>query len=42
MRPNKQQLAVGVDAGTMCTRCVILQVNQGMLRYLGHGEVAHG
>lgn len=38
MRPSKQQLAVGLDAGAVSTRCVILQIGQGVLRYLGHGE----
>jgi len=38
MRPSKQQLAVGLDAGAVSTRCVILQIGQGVVRYLGHGE----
>ena len=39
MRANKQVFAVGVDAGALSTRCLILQINQGVLRYAGHGEV---
>ena len=36
---EKPQLAVGLDAGSACTRCVILAMEEGRLRYLGHGEV---
>lgn len=39
MRPNKQQFGVGVDAGALWTRCLILESNEGVLRYAGHGEV---
>ncbi len=31
------QLAVGVDAGSARTRCVICSLEEGGLRYLGHG-----
>lgn len=31
-------LAVGVDAGSLATRCVIAALEGGRLRYLGHGE----
>jgi cell division protein FtsA len=37
--PEKPQLAVGLDAGSAFTRCVILAMEEGRLRYLGHGEV---
>jgi cell division protein FtsA len=37
--PDKPQLAVGLDAGSAFTRCVILAMQEGRLRYLGHGEV---
>lgn len=40
MSVNNQKIAVGVDVGSGYTRCVILEVNDGLLRYLGHGEVA--
>jgi len=33
----KYQLAVGVDAGSYRTRCVISLVEDGKLRYLSHG-----
>ena len=36
---DKPQLAVGLDAGSAFTRCVILAMEEGQLRYLGHGEV---
>ncbi len=36
---DKPQLAVGLDAGSAFTRCVILAMEDGRLRYLGHGEV---
>ncbi len=35
---NKPQYAVGLDAGSSSTRCVIGLVEDGRLRYLGHGE----
>ena len=31
-------LAVGIDAGSACTRCLVLSVDSQSLRYLGHGE----
>ena len=37
--PDKPQLAVGLDAGSAFTRCVILAMEEGRLRFLGHGEV---
>jgi len=37
--PEKSLLAVGLDAGSAYTRCVILAMDEGRLRYLGHGEV---
>ncbi len=36
---NKSQYAVGLDAGSRHTRCVICAVEEARLRYLGHGEV---
>jgi cell division protein FtsA len=36
---DKEQLAVGIDAGSLYTRCVILQLKDDFLRYLGHGEI---
>ena len=39
MPAPKPQLAVGVDAGSLFTRCVIVQIEDGLLSYLGHGEV---
>lgn len=36
---HKLQVAVGVDAGSAFTRCVIFRVDDGLLRYIGHGEV---
>jgi cell division protein FtsA len=39
IRPaSKLQYAVGLDAGSASTRCVILGLEDGRLRYLGHGE----
>lgn len=35
----KQQIAVGLDAGSQFTRSVICTLEDGCLRYLGHGEV---
>lgn len=32
------ETAVGLDMGSACTRCVILAVENSLLRYLGHGE----
>ena len=37
---EKFQIAVGLDAGSAFTRCLILALENGRLRYLGHGEVA--
>ena len=37
--PDKPQIAVGLDAGSAFTRCVILAMEEGRLRYLGHGQV---
>jgi cell division protein FtsA len=39
MPVNKQHLAIGVDAGSAFTRCVIFEFYDGLLRYLGHGEI---
>src|ERR1051326_2657696 len=36
---NKHRLAVGIDAGSAFTRCVILQLDDVYLRYLGHSEI---
>jgi cell division protein FtsA len=36
---DKEKLAVGLDAGSFGTRCVILLKDDSRLRYLGHGEV---
>src|SRR5260370_39392061 len=36
---DKEKLAVGLDAGSFRTRCVILLKEDARLRYLGHGEV---
>jgi cell division protein FtsA len=36
---NKWQLAVGLDLGTSCTRCLILLLESTHLRYAGHSEV---
>jgi cell division protein FtsA len=38
MAEKSRQLAVGLDAGSAFTRCVILEMDDGRLRYLGHGE----
>ncbi len=36
---NRQpRLAAGVDAGSSSTRCVICVLDEGCVRYLGHGE----
>ena len=35
----KTNLAVGVDAGSMFTRCVVCALEDGCVRYLGYGEV---
>ena len=35
---NKPCLAVGLDAGSSRTRCVICALEDGRLRFLGHGE----
>src|SRR5271155_3775800 len=37
--PEQPQIAVGLDAGSAFTRCVILGMEEGRLRFLGHGEV---
>jgi cell division protein FtsA len=36
---DKPPIAVGLDAGSAFTRCIILGMEEGRLRYLGHGEV---
>jgi cell division protein FtsA len=36
--PVKVQLAVGLDAGSSRTRCVVCELEGDQLRYLGHGE----
>jgi cell division protein FtsA len=35
---NKQQVAVGLDTGSSWTRCVIVSVEDGNLRFLGYGQ----
>ena len=40
--PNKPRLAIGIDAGSAFTRCVIFQLDDAYLRYLGHSEVESG
>ncbi|HEY7334708.1 MAG TPA: cell division protein FtsA [Bryobacteraceae bacterium] len=35
--PAKTQLAVGVDAGSLWTRCVVCALEGDYLRYVGHG-----
>jgi len=37
--PAKPQFAVGLDAGSSATRCVICLFEDGRLRFLGHGEI---
>jgi len=37
MTPSKLQLAVGLDAGSARTRCVICAIENGGIRYLSHG-----
>lgn len=39
MFADKSTVAVGIDAGSAFTRCVILQFDDGYLRYLGHSEI---
>ena len=39
MAEKQPQLAVGLDAGSAFTRCVVLSMDEGRVRYLGHGEV---
>ncbi len=36
--PSKLQIAVGLDAGSSRTRCVICALEEGRLRFLGYGE----
>jgi cell division protein FtsA len=36
--PGKMQVAVGLDAGSSRTRCVICALEDGRLRFLGYGE----
>ena len=36
---NKVQLAVGLDAGSSRTRCVICAMEDARLRFLGYGDV---
>lgn len=38
MAAEKELLAVGIDAGSLYTRCAILRFEDGYLRYRGHGE----
>src|SRR6266853_1736509 len=38
MAAEKELLAVGIDAGSLYTRCAIVGFEDGYLRYLGHGE----
>jgi len=38
--PDRPLLAVGLDLGSAYTRCIILGMEDGRLRYRGHGEVA--
>ncbi len=35
---DQRQIAVGLDAGSAWTRCVILALEDGRLEFLGHGE----
>ena len=37
---DRAPLAVGLDLGSAFTRCIILGIEDGRLRYRGHGEVA--
>ncbi|MGA2212033.1 MAG: cell division protein FtsA [Bryobacteraceae bacterium] len=37
--PAKPQIAAGLDLGSSFTRCLILLLEDGRLRYAGHGEV---
>ena len=39
---NKARIAVGLDAGSAFTRCLILAIEDSRLRYLGHGEAPAG
>src|SRR5580704_2439160 len=41
-KPSKTQLAVGLDAGSSRTRCVICALEGDHLRYLGHGLASSG
>ena len=36
---DRPHIAVGLDAGSAQTRCLILSMDEGRLAYLGHGEV---
>ena len=36
---DKSQLAVGLDLGSSATRCLILFLESGRVRYAGHSEV---
>lgn len=38
--PDRTPLAVGLDLGSAFTRCIILAMEDGRLKYRGHGEVA--
>jgi cell division protein FtsA len=40
MADKQPPIAVGLDLGSASTRCMILSIEGGRLRYLGHGEVA--
>ena len=35
--PTKPQLAVGLDAGSSRTRCIICALDGDQIRYLSHG-----
>ena len=38
--PNRKfEIAAGLDTGSACTRCVVGSLENGRLRYVGHGEV---
>src|SRR5260370_41272895 len=36
---DKPRIAVGLDAGSARTRCVVVLVEDSRLRFLGHGEI---
>ena len=37
--PDQPQFGVGIDAGSATTRCIVSAIDDGTLRYLGHGEI---